>query len=97
MKGRYREDRHQSPFCIRTQVEKAFDDMFYAINNNNCSLALSYSNTGMITANQLVDIACKYFERKKISINSMKYTHMTMGRKEDRTRDVQEMLLLIKK
>jgi site-specific DNA-methyltransferase len=97
VKGRYREDRHQSPFCIRTQVEKAFDDMFYAINNNNCSLALSYSNTGMITANQLVDIACKYFERKKISIKSMKYTHMTMGRKEDRTRDVQEMLLLIKR
>lgn len=97
VKGRYREDRHQSPFCIKTQVQKAFDDMFYTIKNNNCSLALSYSNTGMISVDQLVDIACKYFEKKKISINSMDYTHMTMGRKEDRTRDVQEMLLLIKK
>ena len=31
VKGRYRVDRHQSPFCIRTQVQKAFDDMFSVV------------------------------------------------------------------
>lgn len=96
VKGRYRVDRHQSPFCIKTQVDKAFDDMFSLIKENHCSLALSYSDTGMITIKRLKELALTYFDKKQISVMSMDYSHMTMGRKGDRKRDVKEKLLLIK-
>jgi adenine-specific DNA-methyltransferase len=32
VKGRYREERHQSPFCIRTQVSGAFECLFSGVN-----------------------------------------------------------------
>lgn len=96
VKGRYREDRHQSPFCIRTKVKSAFDNMFSLIKKNGCSLVLSYSDTGMITIEGLLELAYKYFDKDMVSIKYKDYAHMTMGRKNDRTRDVKEMLLLVK-
>lgn len=96
VKGRYRVDRHQSPFCIRTQVQKAFDDMFSVVKRKNNSLVLSYSDTGMISVYDLEQTALKYFSRSQIKLWTMDYSHMTMGRKNDRKRDVQEMLLLVK-
>ena len=96
VKGRYRVDRHQSPFCIRTKVEDAFKDMFKIIKENNCSLVLSYSDTAMISIDELKKLALLYFAKKSISVKSLDYTHMTMGRKEDRKRDVKEKLLIIK-
>jgi adenine-specific DNA-methyltransferase len=35
-KGRYRDDRHQSPFCKRTEVKDAFKKMFECIKARNC-------------------------------------------------------------
>ena len=96
VKGRYRVDRHQSPFCIKTQVAEAFSNMFEIIRENNCSLVLSYSDTAMISIKELKSLALQYFDRRLISIKSLDYTHMTMGRKEDRKRDVKEKLLIIK-
>lgn len=96
VKGRYRIDRHQSPFCIKTQVEGAFKDMFEAIKKNNCSLVLSYSDSAMISIKELKKLALQYFDKKLISVKSLDYSHMTMGRKEDRARDVKEKLLIIK-
>lgn len=96
VKGRYRTDRHQSPFCIKTKVESAFDEMFAIIKENNCSLALSYSNTGMIPIEELLAIAQKYFPKEQISEETLAYYHMTMGRKADRKREVNEKLILIK-
>ena len=40
VKGRYREDRHQSPFCIKTKVEKAFMDLFNGVNQSDLNLVL---------------------------------------------------------
>lgn len=97
VKGRYRTNRHQSPFCIKTQVESAFLNMFSLIKKNNCSLALSYSNTGMISIERIIELANNYFKNSQLSLMDIDYTHMTMGRKEDRDREVKEMLLLIKK
>ena len=45
VKGRYREERHQSPFCIRTQVNGAFEDLFSGVKKAGANLALSYSDT----------------------------------------------------
>lgn len=44
--GRYRTDRHQSPFCILTKVRNAFKEMFINLKANECELVLSYSNSG---------------------------------------------------
>lgn len=97
-KGRYRKDRHQSPFCIKTHVKKAFKDMFFLINKKNSSLVLSYSDAGMITLNELLKIANEEFSNGyKISTLSESYLHSTMGRKDDKSRDVKELLILAKK
>ena len=97
-KGRYRTDRHQSPFCIKSQVEKAFVDMFDGVNKKAANLVLSYSNTGMIGLEDLIDLASVHFaDSYNIEVRVQDYAHSTMGRKEDKSRDVQEALILIKR
>lgn len=96
VKGRYREERHQSPFSIRTKVPGAFDEMFRVIAENNCSLVLSYSDTGMIEFDELKDIARSRFHNHTINDEAIGHQHMTMGRSKDRDRDVKELLLIVK-
>lgn len=95
VKGRYRENRHQSPFCIKTKVKGAFQDMFEGIKNTRSNLVLSYSNTGMITIEELSDIATSIFGNRRIEILTTNHQHMTLGRREDRLREVQECLFLV--
>lgn len=97
-KGRYRTDRHQSPFCIRSQVVQAFTDMFQRIKNKNSNLVLSYSNTGMIELEALIILAKSHFgDEYKIFVETQDYLHSTMGRKEDKSRNVQECLIIAQK
>lgn len=98
VKGRYREERHQSPFCIRTQVRGAFASLFEGVKSSESDLMLSYSNTGMICIEELMDLAAQTFGTDyDIWFDHMAHTHMTMGRKEDRSREVTESLILAKK
>ena len=97
-KGRYRTDRHQSPFCIRTEVEDAFNTMFYKTTAHKSNLVLSYSNTGMISLEKLQEIAHHQLGNNyNIEIRYQGHQHSTMGRKEDKSRNVQEALLLAKR
>ncbi|WP_257131953.1 DNA adenine methylase [Bacillus pseudomycoides] len=97
-KGRYRTDRHQSPFCIKTKVKDAFQSMFEKINEKESNLVLSYSNTGMIELEDLIGLAETIFNGNyEIEVRFQDYAHSTMGRREDKTRDVQECLLLAKR
>ncbi|WP_071121189.1 DNA adenine methylase [Romboutsia timonensis] len=146
--GRYRTDRHQSPFCILTKVRSAFKDMFINLKDNDCELVLSYSNssTCMITLETiLLDAYCifnnieldeelylsnikSYVEKEEqsqiyrdieideinININSLlnidninlnyevtlklfEHYHSTMGRTEERKKNVLETLIIVKK
>ena len=97
VKGRYREDRHQSPFCIRSKVEKAFHDLFTGAAETNSNLILSYSDTGMISLNQLATIMKIAMPNYDFSDKTINHKHMTMGRQGDRTRNVREKLLIAKK
>ena len=95
VKGRYREGRHQSPFCIKSQVPVAFQEIFKGIAKTNSELVLSYSDSGMIPLKELMAIAkaslgSKYF----IKIEKMHHKHMTMGRRDDRDRDVKEAIII---
>lgn len=95
VKGRYRENRHQSPFCIKSKVKDAFSDLFKGVSLSGSNLVLSYSNTGMISLDELYQIGKSTLPNKKLEIMSIDHQHMTMGRKEDRQRSVKESLLLV--
>lgn len=95
VKGRYREGRHQSPFCIKSKVSDAFGALFRGIAKSNSSLVLSYSNTGMISLDELYQISRIAIPNKKIDIMTTDHEHMTMGRRQDRQRSVKESLLLV--
>lgn len=94
VKGRYRKERHQSPFSIKTQVEDAFVDMFKKIKKTESNLVLSYSNTGMIDLERLSDIASSFWDSRNIEIITTNHQHMTLGRQGKRFRDVIECVFI---
>ncbi len=98
VKGRYRSDRHQSPFCISTQVRSAFVDLFDGTKYSNSDLLLSYSNTGMLGIDELIDLAHQELGGQyRVWVNTFDHDHMTMGRRDDRTRQVEESLIVAKR
>ncbi|MFZ6849038.1 DNA adenine methylase [Undibacterium sp. RuRC25W] len=98
VKGRYRNDRHQSPFCIKTQVHGAFSSMFDGVKNSESDLLLSYSNTGMIDIDDLINLAALTFGNGyKVWFENIDHNHKTMGRRGDHSRQVQESLIIAKK
>lgn len=96
VKGRYRENRHQSPFSIKTKVETAFLEMFKGVKKSKSTLAMSYSNTGMVTIDKIEELASQVFSDRSIELLTTDHQHMTLGRAKDRHRDVKECLLLIR-
>lgn len=68
-KGRYRNDRYQSQYCIKTQVTDAFSQMFIGIRERKSDLILSYSNseTNTIEFSELLKICCNEFNPGLIS------------------------------
>jgi adenine-specific DNA-methyltransferase len=91
-KGRYRKDRYQSPFCIKTKAPAAFNTLFSQAQLNKCSVLVSYSNTGMISLETLTEIA--HDNNFSLEMLELDHKHSTMGRLKDRHRDVKEALLL---
>ncbi|HVZ67494.1 MAG TPA: DNA adenine methylase [Patescibacteria group bacterium] len=91
-KGRYRTDRHQSPFCIKTLAPKAFKDLLAKANKFKIPVLISYSNTGMIRLSQIIKIANDI--GYKTELTEVAHKHSTMGRLKDKDRDVTEALIL---
>lgn len=97
-KGRYRDDRHQSPFCKRTEVRDAFKKMFECIKARNSHLILSYSDNGMITQTEIEEIGQTIFGNEyECSVKSKEHIHSKMGRVDNRTMDVNELIITYKK
>ena len=93
VKGRYRLGRHQSPFGIRSRVAGAFVDLFDGVGASRSNLVLSYSNTGMISLEDLMLIARQRLLGYTVWCRELDSTHMTMGRRNDRDRAVKEYLI----
>lgn len=92
-KGRYREDRHQSSFCVKSEVENAFDLLFsLASKSNKKPVLLSYSKNGIIKLSIICDIARRH--NYNIKLREINHRHSTMGRLGDKDRAVFETLLL---
>lgn len=98
VKGRYREERHQSPFSIRSLVPDAFKGLFEGCSESQSNLVLSYSDTGLFDLADLCDLASQTLgSQYAIETLYLDHQHMTMGRKDDRHREVQEALLIAKR
>jgi adenine-specific DNA-methyltransferase len=77
-KGLYRNDRFQSNFCYKGKVEKEFDFIASKTAKMKAKLAISYSETGLLTTGAIKKICRKYF--KKVRILSFKHSHSMQGR-----------------
>lgn len=101
----YREGRHQSPFCIKSEAEEAFDNLFQKVKELNVPLVLSYSpfdaskavTPRLQTIDQLIEKAKHYFEEVKI-VSPGKFTHSKLNSadKNFESNDEAELLIVCK-
>lgn len=101
--GLYRKDRHQSPFCIRSQAPEAFKNMFSVISQSNRNLLLSYSpydetkktHPRVVTMQQLISLAKEYFNHVDL-ISAGHFTHNKLNSTEHflESSDEAEMLIV---
>jgi adenine-specific DNA-methyltransferase len=97
-KGRYRENRHQSPFCKKTEVKEAFTKMFECINSRSSHLILSYSNNGMITLEEIIELGKRVFnDNYECQVRSKDYLHSKMGRSDKNRMNVEELVITYKR
>lgn len=97
-KGRYRDDRHQSPFGKKTEVKSAFRELFEGIKERNSHLILSYSDNGMITQDEIMQIGNSVFGNQYLSdIQTREYIHSKMGRSDEHSMEVNELIISYKR
>ena len=79
-KGRYRSDRYMAPFCRKTQVLFAFNQLARMVSQLNVPLLLSYPSTGLLyqTGYSPEDVLKKYFANVKIIYDGHN-EHSTFG------------------
>lgn len=93
-KGRYRTDRHQSPFCQKQNVEDAFRYMIEACARNQVSILISYADTGMISLEAMKKLIQD--NGFKFDLREISYDHSTMGRVGHKSNTIKEYLLKAK-
>lgn len=97
-KGRYRENRHQSPFDIKSEVNNAFKLLFEGVKEKKSHLILSYSNNGMISQEEILKIGKSVFGTQYIcKVKTKEYIHMKMGRADNHQMEVKELLISYKR
>ncbi len=86
----YRNDRHQSPFCIKSKAPKAFDDMFKYVNEAQASIVLSYSpfdaksgaTPRLLTIDEIVNIAKKYYGKVEV-VSPGQFMHSRFNKQDN--------------
>ena len=97
-KGRYRDDRHQSPFCKKTTVKEAFTALFEGIKYKKAHLVLSYCDTGMISLETIKKLGKKTLgKRYSVQVLDIDHIHSKMGRSDVKQQDVKEYAILFKR
>lgn len=75
-RGLYREDRHQSPFCIRSEAPRAFSELLTATSSYNVPVVLSYSpheagdgtHPRVMSASDIVAVAKQHYRRVDVGL-----------------------------
>ena len=97
-KGRYRDDRYQSSFDKRKEVAEAFRLLFEAVDERRSHLILSYSDNGLLTYDEILDMGKQVLGRQyDISMKGKNYIHSKMGRSDKNRLEVNELLFSFKR
>lgn len=97
-KGRYRDDRYQSPFDKRKEVAEAFRLLFDAVDERKSHLILSYSDNGLLTNDEILEMGKQVLGHQySISMKGKKYIHSKMGRSDQNRLKVNEFLFSFKR
>lgn len=86
----YRNDRHQSPFCIKSKAPKAFDDLFRYARGAQASVVLSYSpydkksgaTPRLLSIDEIVNIAKKYYNVVEV-VSPGQFMHSRFNRQDN--------------
>lgn len=86
----YRNDRHQSSFCIKSKAPQAFDELFKYVHEAQASVVLSYSpfdaNSGatprLLSIEGIVDIARKYYQNVEV-VSPGQFMHSRFNRQDN--------------
>lgn len=101
--GIYREDRHQSPFCIKSKAPEAFRKMFEYTASTGRNLLLSYSpydetkktHPRVVTMQQLIALAEEYFDNvETVSAGSFKHNKLNSTEHFLEASDEAEILII---
>lgn len=101
--GIYRENRYQSPFCIKSKAPDAFRKMFELISTSGRNLLLSYSpydetkksHPRVVTMQQLISLAKEYFNNvETISAGSFKHNKLNSTEHFLEASDEAELLII---
>lgn len=101
--GIYREDRHQSPFCIKSKALNAFRIMFEQTSQTGRNLLLSYSpydetkksHPRVVTMQQLISLAKEYFDNvTTVSAGSFKHNKLNSTEHFLEASDQAELLIV---
>ncbi len=101
--GIYRENRHQSPFCIKSKALNAFRKMFELTSKYGRNLLLSYSpydetkksHPRVVTMQQLISLAEEYFDKVEIvSAGSFKHNKLNSSEHILEASDEAELLII---
>lgn len=92
-KGRYRTDRHQSPFCQAQNVKGAFNELIKAAAENQKIILLSYADTGMIPLPEIMNLIKEHGCSTKL--HEVDYDHSTMGREGHKSNQIKEYLITV--
>jgi adenine-specific DNA-methyltransferase len=81
--GRYRKDRHQSPFAQKENVGSAIGHICEVARDANTTLVISYSQGGVIpTADAFRGLLEKFYPADKIELKKLASVHSKLGQTE---------------
>jgi adenine-specific DNA methylase len=94
--GRYRKDRLQSNFCIKSKVAQEFDTMLGLLSQTNAKVIISYTDTyrALLTSEQILDICRKHYRNVELA-KRIKHDYSSLG--QNSTNGGNELLFLCKK
>lgn len=90
-KAKYRNDRVQSDFCYKNKVAGEFENIISFCKSKKAPLVISYSNHGVITIEEICNIASKYYSN--IEVKNIDFEHSSQGKG---TINIQEVIIILK-
>lgn len=100
-RGLYRDDRHQSPFCIKSQAAGAFRDLFGLAVQGGANMVVSYSpfesgaHPRMMQIDALVDLAREFYPKVELeSVDGVAHSKLNHSSLNFEIPDEAEVLLI---